>query len=325
MKYKLLHNLGSFISLLIFAFSLWIIAHELRDFDYRDLFYYLAGLPKRRLIVALVLTVLSYWTMTTYDMVALRYIRRSLSYPKIALAAFSAYSISNTSGLAILTGGAIRYRLYTRWGLSAAEVAQITAFANLSFWLGLFAVGGAMFIFKPLVIPGFLGLPFVSVYPIGIIFLIFIGIYLLASAVTKRSLKIGKHDFPLPSLGLSLTQIATATVDWGFAGGVFFAILPPSADLSYPEFFGIYLLSQFAGIISNVPGGLGVFETVMLLLLSPTFSKATILGSLLAYRALYYLLPLGFAVSLLCWYEVRYQSSRSPLSLTNKRLATKKK
>ena len=108
----------------------------------------------------------------------------------------------------------------------------------------------------------------------------------------------------LPSLQLSLAQILVSSLDWSLAAAVLYTLLPASTPLSYSGFLEIYLLAMSAGVLSNVPGGLGVFETVVLLLLSPQVPAAAVLGSLLAYRGVYYFLPLALATGLLGIYEV---------------------
>jgi len=150
-----------------------------------------------------------------------------------------------------------------------------------------------------MVVPKALHLPFASVRPLGVIFLMLVGGYLLWSALRKKPLKIREWEFPLPSIQILLFQIAIASIDWALAASILYTLLPATATLSYHGFLGIFLLAQIAGIASQIPGGLGVFESVILLLLSPIVPASSIFGSLLVYRGLYYLLPLTVALVLL--------------------------
>lgn len=286
--------------------SVGAIAHELREYNYHDILNSLAAIPKSRLSWAIWLTALGYLVMIGYDILGFKYINRSLAWNKIALVKFISSVFSNTIGFALLTGSAIRYRFYTRWGVSVLSVAQIIAFANFTFWLGMFAVAGLIFVTKPLTIPSQLYLPFATVRPIGVIFLLLIAAYLLGSILIKKILNIRDHEFRFPSLQISLIQIAVSSFDWILAAAVIYAVLPINTPIDYLDFLGMYLLAMFAGVVSNVPGGLGVFETVILLILSPQVSAAAILGSLLAYRAIYYFLPLLLAAGLLGFFEVRF-------------------
>jgi glycosyltransferase 2 family protein len=311
MNQKRLSELGlALLGVFLFGLSVLVITYELRRYNYQDVLRSLSEIPVPHLLLAIAFTLINYLMLTVYDVLALQYIRRSLSYAKIALASLISYAISNSIGFALLTGSAIRYRFYSIWGFSALEIANIVAFCNLGFWLGLFAVSGVVFLLEPVSIPLLLRLPFESVRSLSAIFLITVLSYLIWNAISRRSLKIGRWVMPHLPIGLSLTQIAVTSLDWALAGGVLYSLLPLSS-FSFPAFFSIYLLAQIAGLISHVPGGLGVFETVVLLLLSPPIPSADLFGALLAYRAIYYLLPLAIALLLLGLYEIRQRLPNS--------------
>lgn len=307
LRFRLAQLFPTLMGIILFGVSIGVIAQELKEHSVQTILESLAAIPAVYVWLAIGLTVLNYITLTGYDTLAIRYIHRSLSYRRTALVAVISYAISNSIGFALLSGSAIRYRFYKRWQLSAIEIAQIITFINLSFFLGLFAVGGIMFVLEPIAVPSLLRLPFKSVHPIGLLFLSIITLYLLWTSLSRRPLRIGHWNIPHLPLQLSLIQLAVTAIDWALAAAVLYVLLP-NIPLSYPGFFGIYLLAQLAGIISNIPGGLGVFETVMLLLLSPPVSSATLLGALIAYRAVYYFFPLMTAVVVLIAYELRSKS-----------------
>jgi phosphatidylglycerol lysyltransferase len=299
-----------FLSVLLFGISLWAITQELRKYHLQDILHILTMIPRQYIALAIALTLLNYLLFTGYDTLAVYHLRQPLSYRRTALVAIVSYAISNSVGFALLSGSAIRYRFYSAWGLSAAKIAQIIAFCNLSFWLGFFAVGGVIFALQPIATPESLHIPFESVRPVGYIFLGIIAAYLLWSGLSQKPLKIKKLVFPHLPIKLSLVQIALTSLDWMLAAAILYVLLPVPKNLSYFNFFGIYLLGQLAGIISNVPGGLGVFESVLILLLSPVISVDQLLGVLLAYRGIYYFLPLGISMLMLGLYELRQQSLR---------------
>ncbi|MEH2108940.1 lysylphosphatidylglycerol synthase domain-containing protein [Nostoc sp.] len=305
---KLRLNFSTLFGLLLLVLSLWAIASELRAYNYRDILNSLAAIPKSRLSWAIWLTALGYVVMIGYDILGFNYINRSLSWNKIAFTNFISSAFSNTIGFALLTGSAIRYRFYANWGVSAVAIAQVIAFANFTFWLGMFAVAGLLFLINPLKIPAQLHLPFATVRPIGVIFLLLVAAYLLGSIFIRQPLIIRGHEFRFPSFKISLVQIAISSFDWILAAAVLYALLPTNISLSYLDFLGIYLLAMFAGVVSNVPGGLGVFETIILLILSSKVSAAAVLGSMLAYRGIYYFLPLLVATGLLGLYEIRFRA-----------------
>ncbi len=304
MKTKLLHSLGSLFGLFLFLLALWVLHHELKTYNLNDILRCVGELPARRLFHGLAFTFLSYLVMTGYDALALRYIHHRLSYRKTALASFIGYTFSNNIGLSMIAGASVRYRLYSAWGLSAFEITKVVAFCGLTLWFGFFTIGGLTFILEPMAIPGSLHLPFASARPLGMFLLALVAAYLLWSVLKKRPLTIREWEFPLPSAGLFLLQTALGCLDWILAGSVLYALLPTIPNMSYPEFLCIYMLAQLAGLLSQVPGGLGIFEAVVLLFLSPILPASEILGALLAYRAIYYLLPLGVAVALLGSQEI---------------------
>lgn len=303
-KSKLFHSLASVLGPLLFCGALWVLYHELKVYHLDEILEHLRELPAYFLLVALVLTVLSYLMRMAYDSLALHHIQHPLSYSKTALVSFIGYAFSNNMGFGMLTGAPVRYRLYSSWGLSALEITNIIAFCTLTFWIGFFTLGGVVFLLEPVVVPKALHLPFGTAHPVGIVFLAIVITYFLWNVFRKRPLKVGRWEFPLPSLRIHLIQIAVSLLDWALAGAVLYVLLPPLGNLSYPGFLGIYLLAQTAGLISQVPGGLGVFETMVLLLLSPTIQAPAILGALLVYRCIYYILPLLLAVALLGTQEI---------------------
>lgn len=198
----------------------------------------------------------------------------------------------------------IRYRFYSNWGLSIISIAQISAFCNLTFVLGLFVMGAIIFLANPLTIPYLLNLPFVSVQPLGAIFLLLILGYLLVTLVCQEPVKLGKLNLPNLPIKIVLGQLLISSLDWSLAAAVFYSIFSASISFSYSTFLGIYMLAQVAGLASNIPGGLGIFETVILVFLSPFVSTEKIFGSLLIYRGVYYFIPLTISVLLLGKYEL---------------------
>ncbi|MBD3884467.1 UPF0104 family protein [Phormidium tenue FACHB-886] len=300
---QLLQVLPSLLGVILLGISVWAINQELQQYPPGEIWRSLLAIPVHNTLWALVLTVLNNFVVTGYDVLAVRLIHHPLAYRKTALAAITSTAIGNIVGFALFSNGAIRYRLYSSWKFSALEVTQIIGFCNLSFWLGLFAMAGISFLAEPITIPSLLHLPFQTVRPIGGIFLSIIAIYLFWNSLSHQALRIGNWAVPHLSLKLCLAQIVIASLDWLLSAAVLYVLLPTS--FSYATFFGVYLLAQLAGLVSNVPGGLGVFETVILLLLrSPTPSTA-VFSALLAYRVIYYLLPLGGAIGLLGGYEWR--------------------
>ena len=302
---KILHNLSSLIGVILFGVALFVIHHKLRQYHYHDIVDEMARTPSLSLVLAVLLTILDYFVLTGYDALALRYIKHPLGYPQLALASFIGYVFSHNTTIA--GGSAARYRIYSVLGVSASEAARLIVFCSITFWLGFFAIAGVFFLFQQQQIPTSLHLPFNSVRPLGIIFIIVVLSYIVFAAVRKRPLKVHEWEFAPPTLSLSVGQIAIASFDWVVACGILYVLLPKMLGLTFVKFVGIYLLAAVVGLMSTVPGGLGVFETVILLLLSGFGEPAPIVGSLLLYRVIYYFMPLAVASILLGVHELLHR------------------
>ncbi|NJR68697.1 MAG: UPF0104 family protein [Synechococcales cyanobacterium CRU_2_2] len=271
----------------------------------------IATIPRSAVALAVLLTAVNYWILTGYDTLALRYVRHPLSYPCSALVGAIAYAISNNIGFTFLSGGAIRYRFYRRWGVSAGAIAQVILFCNLSFWMGFLSVGGCLFTLEPVTAANLLYLPLSFIRPLGALFLGAIAGCLGWSLMGRRSLQFRQWQLPHLPFAIALGQIAVTFADWASIAALLYVLLPQALLPSFISFLGIYLLAKVAGVISNVPGGLGVFETVILLSLAPADDRmAQVLGVFLAYRGIYYLLPLAIAILLWATYELNVPTSQ---------------
>jgi phosphatidylglycerol lysyltransferase len=301
---RLAHRIGPLLGLLLFAGALWVLHHQLKAYRFHDVMENLETLPRERFFAALALTFFSYLIMTGYDALALRYVRHPLPYRKFGLASFISYAFSNNMGFGMIAGGSVRYRLYSAWGLSTVEITKVVVFCSLTLWLGFFTLGGLAFLFEPLLLPKVLHLPFASAHTLGRIFLAIVAVYLLWTIMGKRSVRIRDWEFSFPPIQVLFVQVVIACTDWALAGAVLYALLPKVPALSFPGYLGIYLLAQTGGLMSQVPGGLGVFEAIVVLLLSPTLPASEVLGALLAYRFIYYLIPLFLGALLLAGQEL---------------------
>ncbi|MBW2427493.1 MAG: bifunctional lysylphosphatidylglycerol flippase/synthetase MprF [Deltaproteobacteria bacterium] len=302
--------LGPGLSVILFAAAIWLLHSELKTHHLADILKAFESIPAARIWAAIGLTILSYAVMTGYDALALRYVRQPLAYHKIGLASFIGYAFSNNIGLSMIAGASVRYRLYSAWGLSALQITQVVAFCALTMWLGFFTLGGVTFLVEPMTIPSTLHLPFNSLRLIGTTLLAVVLGYGILTVIKRTPIRIREWEIRLPPAHLLFFQLIIAVVDWMLASFVLFVILAPGASISYPEFLAIYLLAQLAGLVSQVPGGLGVFETVIMLMLSYLLPADQIFGALLGYRAFYYWLPLVSAALLLGLQEILRKRER---------------
>jgi phosphatidylglycerol lysyltransferase len=301
-----LSKLTSLLSLFFFGLALWLLRRELAAFRYKDIILFFHNLPAHRVAMALAFTALSYLALTCYDALALRYIGKSIHYWKIALASFAGYAFSNTLGLPLFTGTPLRARLYSGWGMTAIDITRVVLFSYITFWLGFIGLSGGAFLLEPIAVPALLHLPMASARPVGILFLSLIAAFLVASFVRKRPFTFKGLEFSVPRPPMAAAQIAVASLDWAFAATVLYALLPSSWHITYVHFLGIFLFAQVAGLLSHVPGGLGVFESMMVLLMppEPPRGEADLLAAMVAFRGVYYLLPLLTAALSLGVHEV---------------------
>jgi phosphatidylglycerol lysyltransferase len=302
------HRLTPLFGVALFAFALWLLHRDLRNYHYADLVRVLRALPRSRLWLAVGLTAVSYAVLTLYDALGVRYVRRRLSYGRIAMASLVGYGVSMTLGFPLLTGAPLRYRMYSRWGLAAGEIARIIAFYSTTFWLGSLAVGGLALLVDPPPFPPQLALDPVWVRPLGGLLLGVLAAYLVLSALGTR-MTIRGFRLEMPSFGIAVAQVLSSALDWVVAAAVLFVLLP-AGSTSYMAFFSVFVVGQSAGHASHVPGGVGVFESIVLVFLSPRIPAPDVLAALLAWRAIYYLLPLLAAVLTLAGHELRRVRAR---------------
>ena len=225
----------------------------------------------------------------------------------MAGASFLAYAIANNVGFAMLSGAAVRYRFYTRWGVTAQELSRIVFSYSVTFWLGLLALGGISLVTSPL--PGARHRAQL-VAPVGWLLLLTSVAYLVAVVVRREPIRFGKFELPLPSPRIGFAQLGVSALDWALAAAVLYVLLPQS-DLSFLGLLGAFLAAQLLGLASHVPGGVGVFEGLMVLLLKPFLSSGQLLPALVVYRAIYYLLPLATALVVLVVDELRQRRGQA--------------
>ena len=288
---RLRHALPFVVALALFMAALEVLRVELRAVSWQEITGDVLRTPVSQLAAAIVLTLLNYATLTGYDLLAFAYIRKPLPRARIVLASFLAYAIANNVGFAMLSGASVRYRFYTRWGVTAEELSRIVFSYSVTFWLGLFALGGLSLVVSPM--PHAQELPAHQfLFIAGLVLILVPPAYVVATIVRRRPLRIRSFELPLPPAGIAIGQIIISAVDWALAGAVLY-VLMPRLPLSFLQFLGTFLIAILLGMVSHVPGGVGVFEGLMIVLLRPYLSSGELLPSLVVFRAVYYLLPLA--------------------------------
>jgi phosphatidylglycerol lysyltransferase len=304
MRERIAAAVGPLLGFVLFVVAIWLLHSELEEYHLRDVLANLEAIPRGRVSLAIVLTVIGYLSLTCYDTLAFRWIRHPLDYPRIALASFIAYVFSHNVGLSFFGGSAVRYRMFTTWGVRPAEIARAISLNVITFWLGFLALGGSALWLDPIPIPGAWHPLFATSRPVGVIMLVLLAAYALQTLRRKRLVRVRGFELELPGIGMTAAQLAVSVIDWALAAGVLFVLLPPVAELRYSAVLGSFLLAQLLGLISHVPAGLGVFDTAIVLLLTNWLPGDQALGGVIAYRIIYYLMPLALAVPLFVGYEL---------------------
>jgi len=301
------NGLAVAVALAMFVAAIFVLYGQLENTRLIDVVERLEALPRARVLAALALTAASYLLLTAYDFLALSYVGRRLRARETLLASFIAFAFSNNLGFALLSGGSIRYRIYTGFGLRPVQIGEIVVFCTLTYTLGVATVGGLMLFCDPAGISSILNLPQSLLRAAGIAMLAVGAVYLAVIVARRGPIALWRYRLRLPSLRCGLMQFAIACSDQLLAAAVIYVLLPPDDQVSFPAFLEIYVLSAPISLLSLVPGGLGVFETMVVTLLANT-SKAVALGTLIAYRLIYFMLPLALAIVLVAIYEVRRAS-----------------
>jgi glycosyltransferase 2 family protein len=294
--------LAALFSVVIAAFSIYILGRTVSAVNLSDLRQAIAATSAQQIAEALFFTVLSFLALTGYDGLALRQLRARVPYKTTALASFTSYAISFTLGFPLITGGTVRYWIYSQAGLAASKVASLTIIAGVTFWFGMIFVIGAGLAFHATAISEINHIfPFLNML-MGYCVLGTILAYLVWVTIRKRHVRIRGFRLELPGLGLSLGQITLGVIDQCAAAAVLYVLLPTHTELDFFSFAATYVFACILGVASNAPGGIGVFEAAMLKAM-PVNSEGALLASLLLFRVIYYLVPFLFALAFLGAHE----------------------
>ncbi|MBX7143766.1 MAG: bifunctional lysylphosphatidylglycerol flippase/synthetase MprF [Oligoflexia bacterium] len=300
----------------LFALALFVLHDLLQHYHYHEISHEIRRIPSVRLIWAGIFCLLNYFVLTFYDTLANYYVGKDLPYRRTALTAFISYTFSQNLGFALLSGGAVRFRLYTAWGFSSVDVAKIIAFAGFNFWLGLLSLFGALCLADPHMITSITHAGTLhAAYLIGLACLSPLAVYLSSCAFGKKTLRLWSWELPLPQFGLALAAVTVACLDWSLAAATLYALLP--STVSFLDFVAAYFAAQAVGVVSHVPGGLGVFEALMLMAFGSAISGQTLVGALIVYRLIYYIIPFAFGALVFALYELRRNGLSTKLSQAN--------
>jgi uncharacterized membrane protein YbhN (UPF0104 family) len=301
---KYLRHLPAVLGVALLCGAIYVVQREFRNLKLDDIADAINSIRPRALIMSFGWTVLSYGVLTFYDRLGTIYAGHKVSYARVSFASFCAYALSHNLGFAAVSGAAVRYRLYAHWGLTPVQIAKTVAFCSLTFGLGGMVLGGAILFVEPTSIP-FFGdhLPHWVLYVVGAGLWAIVAGYVTLSRVFGTVRMFG-HTVELPGWRMAVVQVLLATVDVAVTASIFYALLPEATGLTWLRFLGVYVASYTAGLAANLPGGIGVFDTAMLLGLSPWLDAPHIVGAILVFRLYYYIIPLFLAGTMFAGNEI---------------------
>jgi len=291
------------LGLALFGLALFWLHHLLSEYRWQDILGRVEAISTAKVLRAALFTLAGYGCLTLYDALAVRFAGARVPYPRIALISFMGYAIGHNVGLNTLSGGAVRYRAYTALGLGAKQIATIIAFGTVTFLLGAGLLLGLSLLTQAGMSGSALHVHASIAMLAGVALLGAVAAYLWLVCTRHEPLRFRSIVIPVPKPRVAFAQITVACADLLCAASVLYVLLPHQAAISFAAFAGIYLIAIAAGVISNVPGGIGVFETVLLLLLQ-SVPKDRLLGALVVYRAIYYFAPFALALALLGAHEL---------------------
>lgn len=296
--------LSPILGLAVLAAAGWGLFHNLQKVKLANVFDALSATSMSSILASLLLVAASYVCLIGYDLMALHHLGKRLSLPAVAVGGFVSFALANTLGFVLLTAGSVRYRVYSPAGVTAADVAVITIMSGLTFALSAALVLGFCLLMSPQLASGVDGLPGWTNLILGTLIIAALGAYLGWVSSGRKAITWSGYEISLPGPISTIAQLAAGVGDMVCASAALYLLLPTDPGTGYPIFVGLFAAAITLGLISHIPGGAGVFESIMLLAV-PNIPLDRMVASLLMFRVLYYLLPMIVAIGVFIWYEAR--------------------
>jgi uncharacterized membrane protein YbhN (UPF0104 family) len=297
-------RLGALLSVVIIVVAVTVLYRILHDIDLDELLDALEATDWRTLGIAGLFVAAGYLTLTFYDLFALRTIGRSeVPYRVAALGSFTSYAVGHNVGASVFSGGAVRYRIYSAWGLSVIEVTKICFVAGLTFWLGNAAMLGLGVLDAPQAARAIDQLPLWVNRVFALVVLALLAAYIAWVWVKPRIIGREGWKVSLPGGPLTLVQIAIGILDLSCCALAMYMLVPDEPNLGFVTVAVIFVAATLLGFASHAPGGLGVFDAAMMIALWQ-FDKEDLLAGLLVFRLLYYIVPFVISLAILGTREI---------------------
>ncbi len=285
----------------------YLLYNVFSEYSPAEIYESVRAIPAANLALALLFAFASYVCLTGFDWAGVRYVRNDLAYPKIALASFIALSIGQSVGLSGLSSGALRYRYYAHWGMTTEDVAKIVLLSGVTVGLGMAVLAGIVMVINPGDAAAVLRLGESAVIAIGAGCLFATVGYLLLAAFLRTPLKIRGWTFQMPTLRIAIAQVVIGTINFAFVSACLREVMAVNADVSYLKAATAFVLANVAILITHAPGGLGVLEATVRHVMGDQAS----IGSLVAFRVIYFFIPLAIGLPLSLIVEAVFRARKA--------------
>jgi uncharacterized membrane protein YbhN (UPF0104 family) len=283
------------VGFLAVAFSLWLLIRELRGLSVDQVAAGLSSIPLHRWLLALASTFVAYAALAWYDRIGLAHLGHKLPWAFISIVSFTTYALSHNIGASIFSGAVVRYRAYSTKGLSAAEVGMLVAFCSFTFILGELLLGGLILTCAPDIVDRWTEFPHWAARLAGLVMLAAVALYAIGSLRRFPPLRVGGFALVYPRPHILIRQLLAAPIEIIGAAGIIYFTLPAEWNPGFIVVLGVFLGSFAVALASYAPGGIGVLEFCFLKG-KPDAPPADVLAALIAFRLLYLIIPLAFAV-----------------------------
>lgn len=302
---KYLRYIGPILITAIFLLAVYLLYHKLKSYSAAQIRESIDQISGMRIALSLLLMVVNYMILVGYDWLALKAIKKNLALPRVALVSFVGQAVSYNFG-ALLGGTSVRYRFYSAWGFSLADIVRLVLMLAVTFWVGALGLCGVIFMVAPPIIPDELlvKMPLKDVRILGVILFGIACSYLALCFLIRKPVHIFGKEFVFPPPRIAIAQAVVAGIDLVAAAACMYVLLPGDMGVSFIDFLPSYLMAQVAVVLTHIPGGVGVFELVILHLTHTTHEQM-VFAAVLLFRLIYFIIPLLAAALLLAVYEVR--------------------
>jgi uncharacterized membrane protein YbhN (UPF0104 family) len=291
------NKVGVALSVTIILVSGLVLSYRLRGLDWQAVATAARAISPARVAAAAFFVACGYVTLAMYDWFALRTIgARQVPFRVAALAGATSYAIGHGLGAMVVASAAIRFRIYSRWGLGLGDIARICFITGLTFWLGNVTALGIGMAYMPDAARAVDQIPSWGNQAIGIVALSALSAYLIWVWSKTRVLGRKGTSVTLPSGSMTLLQVGIGLADLSCCSLVMYLLMPSLPAVDFVPLAVIVIFGTLLGFASHAPGAIGALDAAMLLGL-PTFDRAELVATLLLYRLLYFVAPFALALA----------------------------